>query len=178
MTTEPHITLRLGTAADAPLLRHWDKQPHLQDSSDPEEDWQWEKQLPRREPWMEMLMAMLGERPIGFVQIIDPAEEETHYWGDVAPNLRAIDIWIGEVDCINRGYGTKMMTLAFARCFANPDVTAILIDPRVTNSGAIRFYQRLGFQPLGERKFDDELCLILQLDRATWEERYGAESAG
>jgi aminoglycoside 6'-N-acetyltransferase len=35
---------------------------------------------------------------IGFVQIIDPAREESHYWGDAPGGLRAIDIWIGEAD--------------------------------------------------------------------------------
>jgi RimJ/RimL family protein N-acetyltransferase len=73
-------------------------------------------------------------RPIGFVQIIDPAREESHYWGDCEPNLRAIDIWIGEADCLNKGYGTQMMRLAIERCFADPSVTAILIDPLASNT--------------------------------------------
>ena len=44
------------------------------------------------------------------MQIIDPLAEPTHYWGEVEPNLRALDIWIGEKDALGRGYGTAMMT--------------------------------------------------------------------
>ena len=51
------------------------------------------------------------------MQIIDPAEEETHYWGDVAAWLRAIDIWIGEEAFICRGFGAQVMGLALQMCF-------------------------------------------------------------
>lgn len=40
------IQLRSATAADAPLLRHWDEQPHVL-ASDPNDDWQWEQELGR-----------------------------------------------------------------------------------------------------------------------------------
>ena len=48
------------------------------------------------------------------------------------PGHRAIDIWIGEPDARNRGYGAQMMEQAIARCFADPSVHTILIDPLVT----------------------------------------------
>lgn len=41
-----------------------------------------------------------------------PATERTHYWGAVAGNLRAIDIWIGEEASIGQGHGSRMMTYA------------------------------------------------------------------
>ncbi len=61
----------------------------------------------------------LGDR---FVQISDPAEEDSHYWGVVPARMRAIDTWIGAVPFLGRGYGTRIMHLALARCFAPPDV--------------------------------------------------------
>ncbi len=61
-------------------------------------------------------MAEVDGRPIGFVQVIDPAREESHYWGDVPVDLRAIDIWIGEEADLGKGCGTQMMQLALARC--------------------------------------------------------------
>ncbi|WP_308737902.1 GNAT family N-acetyltransferase [Nostoc sp. 'Peltigera membranacea cyanobiont' N6] len=90
------------------------------------------------------MIAQINGRPIGFVQIIDPAREESRYWGDVAPDLRAIDIWIGEETDLGKGYGTKMMQLALNRCFADPRVTTVLIDPLASNTRAHRFYERLG----------------------------------
>jgi aminoglycoside 6'-N-acetyltransferase len=89
------IELRLATLDDIPLLKHWDKQQHNIDS-DPNDDWNWEQELRHEPTWREQLVAELDGRPIGFVQIIDPHEEESHYWGEVEKNLRAIDIWLGE----------------------------------------------------------------------------------
>ena len=62
----------------------------------------------------------LGDIAPFHIQIIDPALEESHYWGDVPENLRAIDIWIGEETDLGKGYGTQMMQLALARCFGVP----------------------------------------------------------
>jgi aminoglycoside 6'-N-acetyltransferase len=104
-------------------------------------------------------------RPVGFIQIIDPAEEESHYWGDATPNLRAIDIWIGEASDLNRGYGTAMMRLAIARCFAAPEITAILIDPLASNTAAHRFYERLGFRYVERRQFGEDDCIVYRLER-------------
>lgn len=159
----PEVTLRPARPDDAPLLRHWDEQPHVI-ASDPNDEWHWEAELPRRPPWREMLIAEADGEPIGFVQIIDPAEEETHYWGDVPPHLRAIDIWIGEQEQLGRGYGTEMMQQSIARCFADPRVTAILIDPLASNTRAIRFYERLGFTFVEARRFGEDDCLVYRLD--------------
>ncbi len=159
------ITLRTATIADLPLLRHWDEQPHVIES-DPNDDWEWETELLRNPDWREQLIAELEGRPIGFIQIIDPKLEESHYWGeDVPENLRAIDIWIGEEADTNKGYGTRMMRLALERCFANPNVTAVLIDPLASNTAAHRFYERLGFQFAERRTFGEDDTFVYRLDR-------------
>ena len=149
------------------LLRYWDEQPHVI-ASDPDDDWQWEKELYRTPDWREQLLAELDGRPIGVIQIIDPAREESHYWGEVPANLRAIDIWIGEASDLGKGYGTQMMQLALARCFAEPDVTAVLIDPLVSNTRAHRFYERLGFQRIESRQFGGDDCFVYRLKREDW----------
>ena len=122
-------------------------------------------------PWREQLIAEADGVPIGFVQIIDPAEEESHYWGDAPANLRAIDIWIGEEAYLGRGHGTEIMRMAIDRCFAPPEVTAIIIDPLVSNTRSHRFYQRLGFAPIERRSFGADDCLVHRLDRAAWTSR-------
>ncbi|MBK8703118.1 MAG: acetyltransferase [Saprospiraceae bacterium] len=159
------ITLRPATIADLPLLQHWDEQPHVIES-DPSDDWEWETELLRHPDWREQLVAELDGRPIGFIQIIDPKREETHYWGEeVAENLRAIDIWIGEESDTNKGYGTQMMRLALQRCSAVTAVTAVLIDPLASNTAAHRFYERLGFQFVERRTFGEDDTFVYRLDR-------------
>lgn len=156
--------LRPATIDDLDLLRHWDEQPHVI-ASDPNDDWDWEAELQRSPDWREQLIAESEGRPIGFLQIIDPAREESHYWGDVAAGLRALDIWIGEASDLGRGYGTQMMRLALERCFADPEVQGVLIDPLATNIRAHRFYERLGFEFLERRQFGEDDCLIYHLTR-------------
>ena len=160
----PEVTLRPATLGDLELLRHWDEQPHTV-ASDPNDDWGWETELARNPPWREQLVAEVDGRPVGFIQIIDPAEEVSHYWGDAPPALRAIDIWIGEASDLNRGYGTAMMKQAIGRCFAAPGVTAILIDPLASNTAAHRFYERLGFRFVERRRFGEDDCIVYLLER-------------
>lgn len=164
---QPAMKLRPATPADLDLLRHWDEQPHVI-AADPNDDWGWEMELARNPDWREQLIAELDSRPIGFMQIIDPALEDSHYWGDVPENLRAIDIWIGEARDLGRGYGTRMMELALDRCFADPAVTAVLIDPLASNVRAHRFYQRIGFRFVERRRFGEDDCFVFRLERAEY----------
>ena len=158
------ITLRNATIDDFELVTYWDTKQHVIDC-DPEDDWNWEFELARNPVWREQLVTELNGVPIGFIQIIDPFLEESHYWGIVEPNKRAIDIWIGEEQNLNKGYGTTMMKMAIQKCFDNPLVNSILIDPLKTNTKAHRFYERLGFKFIEERTFDDSICFIYELNR-------------
>ena len=160
------VRLRTATADDRPLLEYWDTQPHVIDTGGEDVgEWGWDRELGREVPWREQLIIEVDGRPIGFIQIIDPELEETHYWGDVEPHLRAIDIWIGEPDALGRGYGTAAISIAIDRCFADPQVTAILIDPLISNDRAHRFYGRVGFVPVGPRRFGGDDCLVMRLER-------------
>jgi aminoglycoside 6'-N-acetyltransferase len=163
-----NINLRPATPADLAILQHWDEQTHVI-AADPNDDWGWEVELSRNPDWREQLIAEIEGRAIGFIQIIDPAREDSHYWGDVAADLRAIDIWIGEEADLGKGYGTKMMQLAIARCFADPAITTILIDPLASNTRAHRFYERLGFQFIEEHRFGDDDCFVYRLNRVDWQ---------
>jgi len=116
-------------------------------------------------------MFTVNEQPIGFVQIIDPESEESHYWGNVGPGHRAIDIWIGPREFLGKGYGTQMMEVAIGHCFSDSRVQSVLIDPLVSNHRAIRFYRKLGFVFLEVRKFEDSECSVHILNRQDWKER-------
>jgi aminoglycoside 6'-N-acetyltransferase len=166
---EHRMRLRAATPADLALLRAWDAKGHVEAATGPDGGLDWETQLGRRVPWRELLIAESDRRPIAALQIIDPALEETHYWGEIAPNQRAIDIWIGEEADLGRGYATTIMRLALARCFAQPSVTAVLLDPLVTNERAHRFYVRLGFERVERRMFGNDDCYVYRFDRTAWD---------
>jgi aminoglycoside 6'-N-acetyltransferase len=165
------MRLRAATITDLTLLQSWDAKAHVEAATGPDGDLDWATELPRSVPWRELLIAEDEGRPIAALQIIDPALEETHYWGDIAPNLRAIDIWIGEEADLGRGYGGEIMRQALARCFDDPAVEAVLLDPLVSNDRAHRFYERLGFRRIDRRMFGNDDCYVYRLDRGSWEMR-------
>lgn len=179
MRAADRLTLRPATLDDAPLLAAWDQEPHVVAcvTDDPEattafQGADWTQELRSQSDAFQYFVAEVGGRPIGAMLDIDPAREPYGYWAPIDAGYRALDIWIGEADALNRGYGTRMMTMAIDACFARPEVTAILIDPLNSNADAHRFYQRLGFRPVERRLFNDEDdCLVHRLERADWEAR-------
>ena len=60
------------------------------------------------------------------------------------------------------------MQLALARCFADPTVTAVLVDPLVSNTRVHRFYEQLGFRCVDRRQFGDDDCFVCHLSREDW----------
>ncbi|CAH0999566.1 Aminoglycoside N(6')-acetyltransferase type 1 [Neolewinella maritima] len=164
------MQLREATIEDLAVLVYWDGKQHVIDS-DPTGDWNWAVELNRRPPWREQLMAEWNGRPIGFVQIIDPLQEETGYWGTVDAGKRAVDIWIGEESDLRKGYGTMIMTLIADRIFADPDVSGILVDPLSSNTDAHRFYRKLGFAYVDERDFAGDRCMVFELRREVYDYR-------
>ena len=70
-----------------------------------------------------------GHRLAEHAQVYGIEEREEQRLGDAEPGQRAIDIWIGEAADLGRGYGTRIMELALARCFREASVEAVLIDP-------------------------------------------------
>ncbi len=151
--------------ADIPLLQQWDRDPDVSASGGDYDDFDWEYEVPRDVPWRELLIAEADGMPVGFMQLIDAAEEETHYWGDVPTGPWAIDIWIGEARHRGQGIGEEMMRQALERCFARPAVDHVLIDPLLRNERAIRFYERIGFRHVQVQWFDTDECAVMRFDR-------------
>jgi aminoglycoside 6'-N-acetyltransferase len=171
------IELRPATEADVPTLKAWDKEPHViaattdeEDADEAHEGVTWEDEIAMQSDVYRYYIATLNGRPIGAMLIIDPHLEPTHYWGEIEPNLRALDIWIGPADMLGLGHGETMMRAAIGLCFADSAVTAIVIDPLASNNRAHKFYQRIGFKPEGRWLFNDEDdCLVHRLTRADWD---------
>src|SRR5689334_18973076 len=160
------LTIRPATQADATTLARWDADPNAERAF---AGAVWADEIAANGDLTCYYIAELHARPIGAMQVIDPRGEPTHYWGEIEPNLRAIDIWIGDAADRNKGYGALMMGAVIDACFADVDVAAIIIDPLNSNTDAHRFYRRLGFKPIARRLFNDEDdCLVHRLDRAEW----------
>jgi len=174
------LRLRPATLKDVATLTGWDRQPHVIACSSDRPDLDvafngidWPAELADLESGISTSIAEMrtkdGDQPIGVIQVCDPHTEPSHYWGEIEPGLRAVDIWIGPAEALGRGYGTQMMTLALDAAFGEPSARAVVIDPLNSNTAAHRFYRRLGFVEVGRRVFNDEDdCLIMRLERADW----------
>lgn len=154
---------------DVALLVRWDHDPDVAAAIGGRgaEWYDWPAELVRDVPWRELLIVEERGRPIGFLQLTDAREEESHYWGDIEPGTWALDIWIGSPDDRGRGLGTEAMKLALRRVFDQHDAEMVVIDPVVGNHRAIGFYERLGFERVGPRKFGDDDCLVMRFRRTS-----------
>ena len=61
-----------------------------------------------------------------------------------------------------------MMQHDICKCFSNDNVIGILVDPRVANTRACRFYEKLGFEHVERRMFDKDDCYVYRLDKESW----------
>ncbi len=162
------IQLRPARLSDLELIDYWDHKPHVLEAIGEDEyeydDWM-EKQLKNPSDYVWLYIAELDGRPIGLIQIVDPANEETHYWGEIDEGYRAMDIWIGEEDDLGKGYGSKMMKLALEKCFEEDNVNAVLVDPLLENKKAHNFYIKNGFEFLRNQEFEDDECAVFIYNR-------------
>lgn len=179
-TLNPRITLRPVVAADIRWFELWDQDPQVIAATTDRPgatvafaDTEWADEFAQQDEYSRYYVGELDGRPIGGMQIIDPHSEKTHYWETIEPNLRALDIWIGDPADRGKGYGETLMRLALMLCFADRGVTAIVIDPLNTNTRAHAFYRRLGFVATHRQVFcgtDD--CLVHRLTRKRWERQF------
>lgn len=161
------VVLRVATSDDAPILMMWDLDDAVGYSGGEDDNYDWDHELPRSVPWREFLIAELDTRPIGMVVLIDVQREESHYWGkDALSDSWAIDIWIGSAEDRSKGFGTEMMRQALARCFDVHGASRVFIDPLQSNCRAIAFYRRLGFRDEGPRRFGNDDCLVMSIERS------------
>jgi aminoglycoside 6'-N-acetyltransferase len=170
------VTLRRATSADVRWLELWDDDPAVVACSTDDPlatvafaGIDWAQELASQSDVYRYFIAELDGRPIGAINICDPHLEPTHYWGSIEPNLRAMDIWIGAAADRGKGYGGAMMRLALERCFRDNRVRAVVVDPLASNERAHEFYRRLGFKPIARRVFDDDDCLVHELNRHDWQ---------
>ncbi|HEX3088274.1 MAG TPA: GNAT family N-acetyltransferase, partial [Ilumatobacteraceae bacterium] len=157
------IALRPMTVGDLCFILRWDDDPDVVAAlGGRAADWyDWPTELARSVPWRELLIVEEDGRPIGFVQLIDAREEESHYWGDVQPGTWALDIWIGLPADRGRGLGGQAMRAAIRRIFEHHTADTVVIDPQVSNHRAIAFYEGLGFEAIEVREFDGDRCLVM-----------------
>ena len=141
--------------ADYELLVRWRNNPHVRHWWDPDEPpmtlaTATEEYRPDTEPTAGTTLCIVELRgdPVGFMQFYRwstygaEADEigipyDERAWG--------VDVFIGEHDALRQGLGTRMMELLSDYLETEMDASSIVLTTEVTNSTAIRCYEKAGF---------------------------------
>lgn len=86
-------------------------------------------------------------KEIGYLQFYELDQEAFSEYGLEASNERVfgMDQFIGEVDCWNRGIGTKVVSATVQYLLEQKQADKIVMDPQVVNERAIACYEKCGF---------------------------------
>ena len=134
---------------DPETMRFWEGMTEIYDLA--------RVQAEYRESLVEHVVPCIVEwngRAVGYMQFVK-MEDAAYYeipqaeWDRaVRPGETAygIDMYIGEVDCRDRGLGTRMLNLLASALFASYGADVLLIDPKTHNARAIACYRKCGFR--------------------------------
>ncbi len=153
MIDASRIWFRPLRESDLPLLWEWLRKPDVARwyGPVPENFAQVQgKYLPRLhvDSNVHCYLAFEGDRPVGYLQhYFIVSEPEYARALDVDPAAVGIDLFIGEDTHRHRGFGPEMLR-AFVEqvVFADDRVTCAIIAPGVSNTVAIRAYEKAGFR--------------------------------
>ena len=94
----------------------------------------------------------VDDKPIGYIQCTDlytyrmVATELVGVFRQEDPGTYGIDLFIGEEDFLDKGYGTKIIKAFVQKILKELPAKQIVIDPEVSNKRAIRCYEKAGFK--------------------------------
>lgn len=91
----------------------------------------------------------LDKKPLGFIQSYRLADYKPHLEQvNLGPGAVGVDLFIGEEDGLNRGWGTAVLQMFVLRIIKNryPDATHVAADPGVENGASIRAFEKAGFK--------------------------------
>ena len=111
----------------------------------------------------------LNDTPIGYIQCCDLYAYRTlcpkpkGLFTQENPGTFCMDLFIGEEEYLNQGYGTEIVKTFISYVFKNFNAKIILIDPEVTNKRAIRCYEKAGFYFVKEAFDGVSNCHVMQI---------------
>jgi RimJ/RimL family protein N-acetyltransferase len=172
--SDPFFVFRHVNPADAGLLRAWLEQPHIRRWWRPERSELMSRALDRPERSTEApdaCLALLDERPIGYIAGYRALSEPSGFWDEVenvTASTRAIEFLIGETDLVNRKLGRAMIRAFVVRQFEDPSVDRIVADPARDNWPANIALKRVGFRDRGRIDRPGVNAMLLTLARGVF----------
>jgi aminoglycoside 6'-N-acetyltransferase len=163
---DPDVALIALTPDDLPRIAGWLRTPNVARWwNHPPESGLAEIAAHLDDPLVAPFRAEAAGRPVGYLQIYHANPEPFWAGHDLPRETFGLDLFIGEADALELGWGPRFIALALRRLFAMPAVARVHIDPDPENAVAIRAYEKAGFRRVGPIDTPDGLALYMTIER-------------
>jgi aminoglycoside 6'-N-acetyltransferase len=151
----PHIEFIPVTQDHLPMLERWLHEPHWRQWwGDPDIELGFIRNMVEGRDRTRPYIFLINGKASGYIQVWSVGDHQSPSWiaehpwlGDLPAHAVGIDLSIAEPHNLSRGLGPAVLNAFIARLRVEGH-TSIIIDPDLTNSRAIRAYQKAGFRPL------------------------------
>lgn len=166
------VVLRKVKQKDLPLLYQWINDPEVAKfwyGRDKPRSRQWVKKhftpMVQGKSESQCWMIELNKRPTGFMYNTPQKEDD----GPGFSGRIELDIMIGEKNQWGKGYGSDAMRVMLEFAFSKQKAERVYVLARTSNTRAINFYEKIGFQKEGilrhfekfEGKWTDSLMMAI-----------------
>ncbi len=135
-----------------PLLYSWTQQAHVA-------EWWRDKvdlasftvkyQAKISHPYKHPFIIEYNNKAIGYIETYQADKIGNGWWLDQPAGTWGIDIFIGELEYIGKGFGSRLLKQIVRKLFQDQSIKKIIIDPAPDNLRAIRCYEKVGFKRVG-----------------------------
>lgn len=164
MTTSDEVLVRDGDlvirrmradAEDVARIVDWRARPHVHEFWDPDDPPPDTAQVEREylpstapdSPTLGCIVELAG-RPIGYIQLYPwtvDAEAARELGISVGPDSWGLDVFVGEQDLVDRGFGTRVVRVACEYLEQERGAEEVVLLTEAINTRAQRAYEKAGF---------------------------------
>lgn len=139
--------------SDVPLMHSWFNLPHVKKFYSLRQ-WTEAEVMKKLEPYIEGkqlvngFIVLIDDKPIGYIQkynVVDFPWPNQNLTDEIVKNAAGMDLFIGDASLIGNGIGSQLIQ-AFLNQHIWPNKQYCLVDPDISNTAAIRCYEKLNFK--------------------------------
>jgi len=147
------LSFRPLNFTDIPLIHRWFNLPHIQKYYSLQQ-WTKNEVLNKLKPYIEGTkpvtgyIVLMNDSPIGYIQyyrVSDYPWPDQNLTEEIVNQAAGLDMFIGDEKLIGKGFGSKIVS-DFLNQFIWPEFEYCLVDPDITNTAAIRCYEKINFR--------------------------------
>lgn len=105
----------------------------------------------------------LNDKAIGYIHYYFANRVGKGWWPNAQEGTVGIDIFIGEIEYINKGYGKQILKKFVCVIRSDPKIKKIILEVAPDNSRAKICYEKVGFSYLEEADTPNGKALVLEM---------------